>query len=276
VDGVKLARMWQWNTPDLRDALITTAKLVNDAVTDVKIATAAITTTKISDNSISTPKLIALSVTGEKIAALTVTADKIYATTLSSIQANVGTLTAGIINCAQLIIRTGATNPRVEFDSTGFHSYDAGGVEYYKVSPMTIGTKVYGYEWRMHPNVPTGSSMVFGGHTDRASNILLQTADGTELTNRSAIYMKHGALGTGWIEFHTQNGLRMQAKENGLDIADCNTPTAANGVVVTSLGGFLGMYTRAISVVGGAFTQTHRFIVWINGAYYYIPLQTYP
>jgi hypothetical protein len=81
----------------------------------------------------------------------------------------------------------------------------------------------------------------------------------------------------GKIEFHTQNAQRMQMREFGLDIQDCNTPTSAYGVLLTSLGGYFGMYTRAASVVsGGGGAASNRVIVWINGNYYYIPLQTYP
>jgi hypothetical protein len=266
-DGVKLARMWQWNSPDLRDSIITTAKLVDAAVSDVKIATAAITTTKIADDSVTTPKLVALNVTAAKIAALAVTADKINVATLSAITANVGTVNAGIINCSSLIIRTGGINPRVELDSTGFHSYDAGGVEYYKVSPMTIGTKVYGYEWRMHPNVPAGSSMVVAGHTNKASNILLQTADGTELGNRAAIYMVHA----GSIEFHTQHTKRMEVTGFGPRLFAASDPSPpSDGIYLYNVSNaYLSWYAAANPVsMGTAWPADCIIAVRVNGTIY--------
>lgn len=79
-------------------------------------ATAPITTTEITNNSISTPKLQANSVTTNELAALSVTAAKISVSTLSAVSADLGTITAGTVTGATL--RTGASNPKAQLDST--------------------------------------------------------------------------------------------------------------------------------------------------------------
>jgi len=260
IDDVQVLR--QISGPEILASTIETRNLVDQAITDIKVATQAITTTKIRDDSITTPKLVALNVTAQKIAALAITSDKISVATLSSIQANVGTLTSGIINCALLTIRTGPTNPRVEFDATGMHSYDASGNEYYKVAPQQIGTKVYGYEWRLHPNVPnngdgTPPSMVFGGFTDRRSNILFQTADGTELAHRAAIFLVHGPPGTGYLQFLTDHTTRGVLDHIGwflygrVEMNDSTRPTSSAGVSLYSEGGALGIRTRTAVIWDG-------------------------
>lgn len=248
----------------LANNIITTQKLVDAAVNEVKIATAAITTTKISDDAVTTPKLVALSVVAGKIATLAVTSDKIFAQTLSAIRADAGTLTAGIIT--GLLIRTGAGNPRIEMDSTKFRSIDTSGMEYFKIEPQTIGTKVYGYEFRMHPNVPDTTfpkpSMIIGGFTDRYSNVLLQSADGTGPSGtalRSWAFLVHGGSTVGYVSFGTINAERLRISEIGLGIAgriemsDMAAPAAgaSSGVTLYSHGGGLGITTRTAVVWNG-------------------------
>lgn len=67
------------------NAAITTAKIKDAAITSAKIGNAAITTAKIKDASISSAKIISLD------------AAKITASSLSSISANIGTITAGLL-----------------------------------------------------------------------------------------------------------------------------------------------------------------------------------
>jgi hypothetical protein len=251
---------------EIDDNTIATQALVDAAITDVKLATASVTTTKIRDDSVTTPKLVALSVTAAKIAALSITADKISVATLSAISVNVGEVTAGTIT--GLLFRTGASYPRIELNSSGFRSYDAGGVVYYEVSPMTIGTKVYGYEWRMHPNIPVGSSMIFGGHHDKGSNILLYTADGTAQSARSALYMVHG----GAIELHTNNAKRAEiSAEGGMLFTGGPDYAPSSGVRVYDTAGTYLSWWGAGNPIGETALTPNRYIsVKVNGRYLYL------
>jgi len=76
---------------------VTTAKLANDAVTSDIIAAGAITTTEISDGAISTPKLAAGAVTTAKLAAGSVTSNEIFANTITA-----GNIASGAINTDEL------------------------------------------------------------------------------------------------------------------------------------------------------------------------------
>ena len=267
-------------TDTLANAIITTQKLVDQAVIDVKLATASVTTTKIADDSVTTPKLVALNVTAAKIAALAITADKINVATLSAITVNAGEITAGIIT--GLLIRTGAGYPRIEMDSTKFRSIDASNTEYFKIEPQAIGTKVYGHEWRMHPNIGQDLTMVIAGHQNKRSSILISSAEGTEGANRSYAYIYHGEPGTlGFISLATINAERMRISEIGIGIAgrvemsDMAHPSSSSGLTLYSRGGIMGIWTRSAAIAdwnSSTYPLTKQFYVEINGSGYVIPL----
>ena len=206
----------------LHDTIVSTQKLVDAAVSEVKIATSAITTTKISDNAISTPKLITFCVLADKIGANQVSADKISVANLAAIKVDAGNLTAGTI--VGLTIKTGNSGARLEFDINGFRSYDFSGAEYLKIAPQGVGgSKLFCYEIRMHPNIGAGNSMVLGGHTDKVSHVLLQSADGTEMNNRSFVFCSHGAAGGafsgGFTSLGSQHTERLRVHSGGLRLS---------------------------------------------------------
>jgi len=117
--------------------------------------TGTISETQIADNAISTPKLQAASVITAKLAAAAVTAGKVAAEAiesssikagavvaskiavaeLSAITANLGTVTAGIIQGPT--IRTGTVGARVQLSSSGLQAFNGSGEEVLNFSTAT-------------------------------------------------------------------------------------------------------------------------------------------
>src|SRR5690606_26706990 len=76
---------------------ITETQIANDAVTTPKLKAGAVTTDKLAAGAVTADKLAANSVTAGKIAAGAVKADAIDVDELSAISADLGTVTAGIV-----------------------------------------------------------------------------------------------------------------------------------------------------------------------------------
>lgn len=84
-------------------AAITSAKIQDAAITTAKIGDASITTAKIADASITTAKIVDATITAAKIANAAIGIAKIDTasiTSLSSLNANMGTITAGLMRSA--------------------------------------------------------------------------------------------------------------------------------------------------------------------------------
>ena len=90
---------------DLADAIISNAKLVNDAVTEAKIATSAITETKISNDAVTSQKIIANAITADKIVSGAIIADKIATNAITA-----GKILAGEIDVTKLSAGTISVN----------------------------------------------------------------------------------------------------------------------------------------------------------------------
>lgn len=140
------------------DAAITELKIAAQAVTRTRVALAAIDTAQLEDLAVNGDKIAAASVTAAHIVAGTITAteiqtgtitavqiqagsitaDRLTISTLSAISANLGTITAGTITGAT--IRTSASNPRIELDSSGLQSYNGAGTLVASIDTSFIGT----------------------------------------------------------------------------------------------------------------------------------------
>jgi hypothetical protein len=90
---------------DLADAIISNAKLVNDAVTEAKIATSAITETKIANDAVTSQKIIANAITADKIVSGAIIADKIATNAITA-----GKILAGEIDVTKLSAGTISVN----------------------------------------------------------------------------------------------------------------------------------------------------------------------
>ena len=109
---------------NLRDAIVSAAKIAASAVSESKIAAGAV----------SADKIAADAVTATKISADAVTADKIYVSQLSAIAADLGTITAGLVTGAT--IQTAASGARIVLTS--------GDRLYIKNGDTTIAAIYYG------------------------------------------------------------------------------------------------------------------------------------
>jgi hypothetical protein len=101
------------------------AQIVPGTIIGSDLVANTITAGQIAAGTITATELAANSVIAGKIAAGSVDATKISVATLSAISANMGTITAGTITGATM--RTSATNPRVELNSSGLVKTDSSG-----------------------------------------------------------------------------------------------------------------------------------------------------
>jgi len=135
--NVVSGKLLRVDTDDLEDELITSQKLVDNAVTEVKVATGAITTTKISDGAIESPKIAAGAITSGKIAAGAVIADKIDANAVTSQKIAAGAVTADKIDANAVTaekIQSGAvTTDKLDALAVTTEKLDAGAVTASKI-----------------------------------------------------------------------------------------------------------------------------------------------
>jgi hypothetical protein len=119
---------------NLRDAIVSAAKIAASAVSESKIAAGAVSADKIAADAVSADKIAADAVTATKISADAVTADKIDVSQLSAIAADLGTITAGLVTGAT--IQTAASGARIVLTS--------GDRLYIKNGDTTIAAIYYG------------------------------------------------------------------------------------------------------------------------------------
>lgn len=191
----------------------------------------------------------AASITGDRIAANTITAGKLSVAQLSAISADMGSITAGTITGGVIIggtitgtlIRTSASNPRIELTSASLKAFDSGGNVFFELAPSGALQ-----ETRIQALRPTlAGTWILAGRTNLGNDISIFTGDGTVLSNRSLVSLVHGAAGTGEVVISTQNTNRLVVKSAGVDVVNgkltCASPpqfntASVNGAVAVNLG----------------------------------------
>lgn len=126
---------------------LSAARIDADTITGVKIAAGTITGRNILGGTITGDKIFGATITGDKIAAKTITANEMAVGTITAesgiladasiTDANIANLsaskiTAGTINAAVTVagvFQTNGTGARSVMDSTGFHAFNANGVQ---------------------------------------------------------------------------------------------------------------------------------------------------
>lgn len=183
-----------------------------NSISTGKIQANAITANEINANAVTTAKLDALSVTSAKIAADAVIAGKIAAGAIDAM-----TITGATIR------NTSSGNNRIQLNSTAFTVTDSGGNEFFQIAPGIIGGLINTISLYQHPSV--SGTFILSGKTDGTSNVLIQTADGTTLGNRSAVQLRHGTD----IQLVTINTLRATVDSAGITLASGLDFIVANG-----------------------------------------------
>lgn len=133
---------------------------------------------------------------GVIIADNTVSADAINATQLSAITADLGTITAGTITGA--LIRTSASNPRVEMTSTGIAGYDSGGVAIFDLT--TSGTVRFGKSTA--DNIlwdSTAGTLVITGDVITTGNIVNSAVTDAKISSMSFTKLTAGTITTSGV-----------------------------------------------------------------------------
>jgi hypothetical protein len=111
---------------NIESGSITATQIAAGAITASQIASGTITASQIASGTITGTQIAASTITADKIAASTITSDKLNVTSISSITANLGTVTAGLIqkdtdnywNLGTGILRVGSSTKYLNFDGT--------------------------------------------------------------------------------------------------------------------------------------------------------------
>jgi hypothetical protein len=104
-------------TPLLAAGAVNSAAIAAGTIVAANIATGAITSALISAGAITANNIAANTITGNQIAAGTITAAELAVSTLSSITANIGTVTAGLLQSASGSAALSLTNAYMEFNN---------------------------------------------------------------------------------------------------------------------------------------------------------------
>lgn len=198
-------------TIQVQDAIITNAKIVNleggkidaDSITATQIAASAITTTELAASAILATHITASAVIASKIAAGAVLAGKIDVAELSAISADMGTLTAGVIQGG--LIRSGQTAAaHTVLSPLGVQIFDGVGrtVATFSSASNTLNLTTAG--GKIH--LEGGADIVMTAMSNDPAEIRFQTSNGVEIAKISGAIAGGGALhlypitGTGAIE----------------------------------------------------------------------------
>jgi hypothetical protein len=221
-------------TASMQDLAVQLAKIDSNAVSEPKIQTSAVTAGKIAALNVQTGHLEALAVTTAKIAAGAVTANEINVGTLSAISADIGSITSGTITGA--VIRTTSGNNRIEMNYSGSQSelkaVDSGGNVFWRVKPGVIGTNMEVANVRLADDFASGATMIIAGFTDKNSNLLIYTADGTQLSNRSLISLTHNQ----GISMAVSNLQKLDLRSSYLDLQNSVELRVGGNTIVTNAG----------------------------------------
>jgi hypothetical protein len=153
-------------TGDVIDAqTITASNIAAGTITGNEIAANTITGAHIVAGSVDAGTIIATgSITTPMLAAGAVTADKISVSQLSAITANMGTLTAGVIQGG--VFQTGAGSPRVVIDSSGMTMTDPTGMVTFQAlsatGVLTLGNPA-GSRFTFDPALLSGQRLYLEG-----------------------------------------------------------------------------------------------------------------
>lgn len=106
------------NAENLSPDIISATEIQTNAVTTPKLITNAVTAAKITAGNVTTAKIAAGAITVDEIATNTITAAKMDVVNLSSIHANIGTITAGLLQNAAgtryIDLTTSGTDPFIK------------------------------------------------------------------------------------------------------------------------------------------------------------------
>ncbi|WNF31632.1 hypothetical protein RI196_09945 [Aeribacillus composti] len=176
------------DTAKIKDGAITNAKISDATITGAKIANASITNAHIADATITSAKIANLdaskitsgTINSDRIGAASITVDKLSVSTLSAISANLGNVTAGIIDGVTIYSR------RTEV----LHGSD---IRKYKI---TIDSGSILTELEIPP---TGANRAYTSSAELVGNELKfiahqQTFTGTTLLNVNTSIHQSGAL----------------------------------------------------------------------------------
>lgn len=127
-----------------------TSDIVADCITADLLAVNSVYTNALQSGAITADKIGAGAVIADKIQANAVTADKISVTSLSAINANLGTVTAGIINGAEFRVGGYGSDQEIYFKDSAVYMYDFNATGYkrigFKYSTLTFANMwYYGY-----------------------------------------------------------------------------------------------------------------------------------
>lgn len=135
----------------IKAGTIEAEQIAADAITADKIAANAVTASKIQADAVTSDKIAANAVTASEIAAGAVTAGKISVAQLSAIAADLGTITAGLLQAITIVgstitgtlIRTSDTYPYTEMNALGdFLGAYKDALNYLLVTPDYSGNPV--------------------------------------------------------------------------------------------------------------------------------------
>jgi hypothetical protein len=152
--------------------------------------------------------IVAGSVTANEILANTITANELAANSVTAGKINAGAIDSMVITGAT--VRTSATNPRVEMDSTGLKAYNSSGTVWLQVPTGTLD--FYGGGML---NSDKGGDMTFGGREGKPASVKITT--GAETTGGVHVNAMIDILhDTSTIAFTTDTAQRVSIDSTGL------------------------------------------------------------
>lgn len=229
LDGVNQPNKLYRYTGSAWTASVPTVDLTG-LVAGSQIAAATITGANIAAGTLTANNILAGTITGDKIAAGTITAAKMLVTDLSSLTANVGTLTAGVLQSSSGSSRFDLTNARVIYNSApgitgGYVRVQGGGF-----GPSSVYLDWYGPK----PSGQSTDAGIIANLTDAAALYFLKT-DGTQFTRRARGEFEPKA----WLKFDGTVGTTSGSASVAQTILDCFN---VSGVVRTNANN-AGRYT---------------------------------
>ena len=182
-----------------------------------KLVAQSITGDKIEANSISANHIQANAITADKIEAGAVTAEKIEVNELSAITANLGHITAGLIESVEIFgsyIATSQSFPRVEMSNTDnmFGAYKSPSNYIQMYSPVELFSPVLRFEANGIPNY------IFFDPTDNTFNFTSSSADINISTSRDIQLYASSVRYAGWNSLRSNQTERtLQDELNDID-----------------------------------------------------------